>query len=118
MSTITSEAELFGCFREIDRDQVELSPELAFPLALDDGGVKLMSVCSDERHRIGLYLCSDLGCVSRARELPSPDDLPERLPSGERARRTLRRIADFASRRPFEFSRAMIFCARSCIGCE
>jgi hypothetical protein len=151
MSTVTSEAELLGCFREIDRGDVELSPELAFPLALEDalawavgprayllfrdrpngrprgivfhrnssavpdaaamcewchavrahGGVKLMSVCSDERHRIGLYLCSDLGCVGRAQEVPSPDDLPERLPAAERAQRTLRRIADFASRRLF-----------------
>jgi hypothetical protein len=146
-----SEPELLSCFREIDRDEVELSPELAFPLELDEarawavgpraflvfreragrtprgmvfhrnsgampdaaamcewchavrgnGGVKLMSVRSDERRRVGLYLCSDLGCIERAGELPRPDDVPERLDGAERARRALRRIAEFASRRVF-----------------
>ncbi len=65
------------------------------------GGVKLLSVASDDRRRLGLYLCSDLGCVARARELPSPDDVPERLDGAERSRRTLRRISEFASRRLF-----------------
>lgn len=49
-----------------------------------NGGVKLMSVSSDERHRVGLYLCHDLGCVG-----------------AERARTSLRRISEFASRRLF-----------------
>jgi hypothetical protein len=151
MMTIGTELELKRCFREIDRDQVELSPEQAFPLALDDvlawavgprafllfrdrpearprgivfhrnsgampdvvamcewchavrghGGVKLMSVATDDRRRVGLYLCSDLGCVARAHEAPSPDDLREGLDAGERAERTLRRIAEFAARRVF-----------------
>lgn len=151
MQMLGSDRELLRCFRDIDRDQVELAPELAFPLPLDEalawavgpraylvfcdrpgarprgivfyrnagalpdaaamcewchavrgnGAVKLMSVRSDERRRLGLYLCSDLGCVARARELPRPDDLPERLAEGERARRTLARIADFAARRLF-----------------
>jgi hypothetical protein len=65
------------------------------------GGVKLMSVWADERRRLGLYLCSDLGCVSRARELPGTDDLRERVDADERARRALQRIADFAGRRLF-----------------
>jgi len=151
MKTVTSESELLRCFREIDREQVELPPDLVLPLEVDDvlawtvgprafllfrdrpqqsprgivfhrnqgalpdvvamcdwchavrghGGVKLMSVTSDERRRVGLYLCSDLGCVSRSRDLPQPDDVPERLDSAERARRTLRRICDFASLRVF-----------------
>jgi hypothetical protein len=151
MSTALSEAELVACFREIDRGDVELPPELAFPLALDEviawavgpraflvfrdrpgarprgivfhrnagaipdvaamcdwchavranGAVKLLSVRSDERHRLGLYLCSDLACVARSRETPSPDDVPERLSAEDRARRTLRRISEFASRRLF-----------------
>jgi hypothetical protein len=66
-----------------------------------NGAVKLMSVSTDDRRRIGLYLCSDLSCVSRAGELPGPDDLAERLDSQERKRRTLRRISEFASRRLF-----------------
>jgi hypothetical protein len=151
MMTIGTEHELKRCFREIDRDQVELAPEQAFPLALDDvlawsvgprafllfrdrpearprgivfhrnsgampdvvamcewchavrgsGGVKLLSVATDDRRRVGLYLCSDLGCVARAHEAPSPDDLREGLDSGERAERTRRRIAEFAARRVF-----------------
>jgi hypothetical protein len=117
MTTAISEPELLRCFREVDRDDVELAPDLAFPLALDEalawsvgprafiifrdrlgarprgivfhrnsgtlpdaaamcewcravrgnGGVKLMSVRAGERRRLGLYLCSDLGCVARAR---------------------------------------------------
>jgi hypothetical protein len=151
MKTIASEAELIGCFRELDRSDVLLAPELAFPLAVDDavawavgpraflvfrdrparpprgivfhrnsgaipdvaamcewchvvrghGAVKLLSVRSDERRRVGLYLCSDLACVARAQEMPGPDDLHERLDADTRARRTLARIADFASRRLF-----------------
>ena len=65
------------------------------------GGVKLLSVRTDDRRRVGLYLCSDLGCVARARQLPGPDDLPEGLDGDERARRIVRRIADFAARRLF-----------------
>ena len=38
-----------------------------------------MSARSDERHRVGLYLCSDLACVARSQETPGPDNLPERL---------------------------------------
>ena len=151
MHTVSTEDELLRCFREIDRSEVELSPDLALPLAVDDvvawavgpraflvfrdrpgarprgivfhrnsgsvpdvaamcewchavrghGGVKLLSVSTDERHRVGLYLCSDLGCVARARQTPGPDDVPDRLDGNERARRTVRRIAEFASRRLF-----------------
>jgi len=43
----------------------------------------------DERHRIGLYLCSDLGCVGRAQEVPAPDDLPERLPAADAKSRAI-----------------------------
>jgi hypothetical protein len=151
MDHVESETELLRCFREIDRDEVELAPELTFPLPLDEavawaigpraflvfrdrpgarprgivfhrnsaslpdvaamcewchavrgnGAVKLMSVRADERHRLGLYLCSDLACVSRSRQVPRPDDLPERLAGDDRARLTLRRIGEFASRRLF-----------------
>lgn len=151
MDMVATESELLRCFREIDRDQVELGPELSFPLPVKDalawavgpraflvfrdrpgarprgvvfhrntgalpdvaamcewchavrgnGAVKLMSVRSDERRRLGLYLCSDLACVARARELPRPDDLPERLERAERARRALGRIVEFAARRLF-----------------
>ena len=65
------------------------------------GRVKLMSACASEHRRVGLYLCADLGCVTRAHETPGVDDLPEGLDGRERARRTLRRISDFASRRLF-----------------
>jgi hypothetical protein len=132
METVASEVELLHCFREIDRAEVLLAPELVLPLAVEGavawtvgprafllfcdrpgraprgivfhrnsgtvpdvaamcewchavrihGGVKLMTVCSDERHRLGLYLCSDLACVGGAG-------------------RALQRIADFAARRLF-----------------
>jgi hypothetical protein len=151
MEMVTSESELLRCFRDVDRDEVELSPDLAFPLAIEDalawavgpraflvfrdrpggpprgivfhrnpgptpdvvamcewchvvrgnGAVKLMSVAVGDRRRVGLYLCSDLSCVSRARELPGPDDVPDRVGSDERGERTLRRICTFASRRVF-----------------
>ena len=151
MSTLHSEAELLLCFRDIDRDQVELDAELRFPLEVDDvlawaygprayllycdradrpprgivfhrnhgaapdaaamcewchavrahGGVKLMSVAADDRRRVGLYLCSDLSCVSNSRGVPSPDDVRESLDSTERTRRTLKRISEFAARRIF-----------------
>jgi hypothetical protein len=67
----------------------------------DQGGVKLLSVRVDARRRVGLYLCSDLGCVAQAPEVPGPDDLREGLDRDERSRRVLRRIADFAARRLF-----------------
>ena len=127
MSTFVTEADLVRCFREIDRGEVELSPDFAFPLPLDEtlvwtagpraflvyrehgkargivfhrnpggspeaaamcegchvvrahGGVKLMSVRSDERRSVGVYLCSDLSC----------------------ARHAMRRIAAFAGRTIF-----------------
>lgn len=151
MKILASESELLQCFRDIDRAEVELSPDLSLPLEVGDalawavgprayllfrdrpgarprglvfhrnagtmpdvvamcewchsvrghGAVKLLSVWAGERRRVGLYLCSDLGCVARARELPLPDDLHERIDPDARARRTLRRITDFAGRRLF-----------------
>ncbi|MDB4966145.1 MAG: hypothetical protein JWN44_1834 [Myxococcales bacterium] len=151
MEMVTSELELLRLFRDIDRADVELSPDLIFPLALDEtlawavgprafllfrerpdrpargivfhrnagtvpdvaamcewchavrghGGVKLLSVSVDARRRVGLYLCSDLSCVSRSNEVPGPDDLPEGLDGAQRAARTLERISRFASRRLF-----------------
>ena len=63
------------------------------------GGVKLLTVIADERHRVGLYLCSGLSCIERARRPPGPDDLGEGLDSEERVSRTLKRIVSFAQRR-------------------
>src|SRR5689334_1020931 len=129
MHIVASETELRHCFRDIDRDEVELAPDLKLPLAVDDavacavgprafllfrdrpnarprglvfhrnsgalpdavamcewchvvrghGAVKLLSVWAGDRRRLGLYLCADLACVSRVREMPSPDDLRERF---------------------------------------
>ena len=143
-----TEAELLSCFREIDRPEVELAPELTFPLPVRDalawtfgpraylllrqrpnarplgivfhrnsggmpdvaamcewchvvrrnGGVKLMSVRADERRRVGIYLCQDVGCLERAYEVPAPEDVNDRVDGDERARRTFRRMADFATR--------------------
>jgi hypothetical protein len=138
MVVVTSEAELLACFRKIDQREVELSPELALPLEVEDvfawtvgprafmllrdrpdarvrgivfhrspgvmdhivamcewchlvrghGSIKLMSAQADKRRSVGIYICSDLGCLARARELPGRDS----------AGRTLRRISDFANR--------------------
>lgn len=149
--TLASEADLRRCFRPIDQDEVEITAELGFPLALDDcvvwssgprafllfrdrperkpkgivfhrnhgavpdvaamcewchavrsrGGVKLLSVRTDERKRAGLYLCADLACVAHARDLPGPDDFDEGLDAEARRARALRRVADFAARRIF-----------------
>jgi hypothetical protein len=63
------------------------------------GGVKLLSAYTDARHSVGLWLCSDLGCLRRARELPGPDDIRESGDTDDRIRRIVRRIADFAARR-------------------
>jgi hypothetical protein len=52
------------------------------------GAVKLMSASADKRRSVGVYVCSDLACVARARELLDPKS----------AARTLRRISDFANR--------------------
>jgi len=62
------------------------------------GGVRLLSVAVDRRRRVGLYLCADLSCLERARELPGPDDLREGLDVKERSRRIVARIARFARR--------------------
>ena len=140
MWAVASEAELLGCFRRIDRREVELAPDLTLPLRVDDvfawtvgprafllfrdgdgddtqprglvfarssvmsasivamcrwchsvrgqGAIKLMSVSIDRRHSVGVYVCSDLGCLARAREFAST--------RGES--QTLRRIRDFAQR--------------------
>jgi hypothetical protein len=151
MTTVTSESQLMGCFREIDRSEVELSSDFVLPMQFEDalawtvgprafllfrdrpggtprgivfhrnpgampdvvamcewchavrghGAVKLMSASTDDRRRVGLYLCSDLGCVARSREVPGPDDVSDRMDGADRAKRTLRRICEFASRRLF-----------------
>jgi hypothetical protein len=150
MSVVTSESDLVSCFRKLDRRDVELSPDVCFPLAFGEafawavgpraflvfrdrpdkplrgivfhrtsgdlpdvaamcewchtvrghGGVKLLSARASDRRRIGLYLCSDLGCVTRVGDL-STDELTEGPEAGRLAQRALRRIADFAARRLF-----------------
>ena len=65
------------------------------------GEVKLLSVAIDDRRRVGLYLCHDLSCVQKARELPGPDDLNVGLASDVRIRKIMQRIGTFASRRLF-----------------
>ena len=52
------------------------------------GAIKLMSVSVDRRHSVGVYVCSDLGCLGRAREFASAHGVKQ----------TLRRIRDFAHR--------------------
>jgi hypothetical protein len=52
------------------------------------GAIKLMSVSADKRRSVGIYVCSDLGCLARARELFDEAG----------ASRTLRRIREFAHR--------------------
>jgi FBP C-terminal treble-clef zinc-finger len=155
MSALTSEAELRLLFRETDRDEVELAPELTFPLAVEsartwsvgprvflvfrapadaragarlrgivfhrnsgalpdvvamcewchavrgNGRVKLLSCKTDDRRRLGLYLCSDLACLEPTRDPRGPDDIPDGLDGAERARRALLRAAELAARRLF-----------------
>jgi hypothetical protein len=52
------------------------------------GAIKLMSVAVTRRRSLGLFVCSDLDCLNRARDLPGSD-------FGGSA---LRRIAEFARR--------------------
>jgi hypothetical protein len=151
MSAVTTEAELHLLFRETDRDEVELAPDLALPLTVDsartwsvgprvylvfrerpgarlrgvvfhrnssalpdavamcewchavrgNGRVKLLTCKTDDRRRLGLYLCSDLACVEPSRDQRGPDDIPDGLDSAERARRALSRAAELAARRLF-----------------
>lgn len=56
-------------------------------LCRGQGAIKLMSVRADRRRSLGVFVCSDLRCLSRARDLDP-----------ESADRTLRRISDFANR--------------------
>jgi hypothetical protein len=63
------------------------------------GQVKLLSVATDARHRVGLYLCADLDCLDRLEAPPGPDDLREGLDARARRRRIVERIASFARRR-------------------
>jgi hypothetical protein len=65
------------------------------------GAVQLLSAASDERHRVGLYLCADLGCLDKLAEPPGPDDLHEGLDAAARERKILARVSSFAQRRIF-----------------
>ncbi len=65
------------------------------------GGVKLLTASLDARKSVGLYLCSDLGCVKKAREAPGPDDFDEGLDADARIQKIVARISTFASRRLF-----------------
>jgi len=63
------------------------------------GGVKLLTVHTNERRHVGLYLCSGLACLERARQTPGPDDIQDGLDTEQRVKRTLTRIVAFAQRR-------------------
>jgi hypothetical protein len=63
------------------------------------GAVKLLSVSTDERHFVGLWLCNDLGCIERQRSAPGTDDLRESGDLEQRQRRIVRRISSFIARR-------------------
>jgi hypothetical protein len=66
-----------------------------------NGGVSLLTATASGKHRIGLLLCSDLGCIERASADPEPGE-PPRLESGhERIRRILSRMDEFARRSLF-----------------
>jgi hypothetical protein len=65
------------------------------------GRVKLLSARSDARRHIGLYLCSDLGCLEKLHEVPGPDDLFDGVDVDVRREQILARIAHFANRRLF-----------------
>ena len=151
MSAVPSEAELRLLFRETDRDELELAPDLSFPLTVESartwsvgprvflvfrdrpgarlrgivfhrnsgalpdvvamcewchavrghGRVKLLSCKTDDRRRLGIYLCNDLACVEPSGAPRGPDDIPDGLDGAERARRALARAAELAARRLF-----------------
>lgn len=65
------------------------------------GEVKLLSVAMDDRRRLGMYLCHDLRCIEKARELPGTNDFHEGLDVDARVKKIVERIALFASRRLF-----------------
>ena len=52
------------------------------------GAIKLMSVAADKQRSLGIYVCSDLGCLTRTRDMLAPADVD----------RTLRRVHDFVAR--------------------
>jgi hypothetical protein len=52
------------------------------------GAIKLMSVAADKHCSLGIYVCSDLGCLTRTRDFLAPADVD----------RTLRRVHDFVAR--------------------
>jgi hypothetical protein len=52
------------------------------------GAIKLMSVAADKKRSLGIYVCNDLGCLRRTRDLLAPADVD----------RTLRRVQDFVAR--------------------
>jgi hypothetical protein len=138
MFALRSESDLVGCFRRIDRREVELAPDMKLPIVVHDvvawsvgprafllfrddpdapprglvftrnagvmshlsamcewchvsrgaGAIKLMSVAVTRRRSLGVFVCSDLDCLNRARDLPGRDF------GGE----TLRRIRELAAR--------------------
>lgn len=63
--------------------------------------VALMTVASDKKTRVGLYVCSDFSCKDNILDKPSIHDMRETLGKQEKLRRLHQKIHSFASKELF-----------------
>ena len=75
------------------------------------GAIKLMTARADKRRTVGVYICSGLGCVARARELPSPTGASRALGRMQRLRQPLPLLR---SRQPIPPETARVPAAAAC----
>ncbi|HEX4925037.1 MAG TPA: FBP domain-containing protein [Bdellovibrionales bacterium] len=62
------------------------------------GGVGLMTAIATSRRRVGIELCTDLGCKDKIKSPPGINDIRESLDPAQRVERVLKRMSDFARR--------------------
>ncbi len=63
--------------------------------------VRLLSAEANSRQRVGVYLCSDLSCMDKLKDLPGTNDLRESLGREERIQRLLQKMSSFAHKHLF-----------------
>jgi hypothetical protein len=60
-------------------------------------GVSLLTAAASKNRRIGLHLCSDLGCREHALSTPGIHDFQEALSGHEKVQRVIQRMTDFSN---------------------